>query len=155
VRHDLFLNNRTRKPIDWVFCIIGAAFCRAASGLHVGIRVPLTDQLPKSYFLDHLDKLDVFSKWVVVPRIAAGSQLKKSDQAMQDLRWLIKERNRLVHFKSQYVKPEQIESYKDLDAERAIRTVKAAVLALKTVDPKANETWLQYEGVWFPSRRLG
>jgi len=44
--------------------------------------------------------------------------------------------------------------YNEQVAQKAIHTVKNIVLALHKIDKRANETWLNYEGEWFPSRRL-
>lgn len=114
--------------------------------------------LSKSYLEKYLDKLNLYSKWVVIPRLLTDSQLDTSVQPMQDLDWLIKERNSLVHVKTQMVKAselgDKLNLYNEKTAKKAILTVKNIVLALHNIDKRANETWLQYEGEWFPSKRL-
>ncbi len=112
----------------------------------------------KSYLENYLDKLDLYSKWVVIPRLLTDSQLDTGAQPMQDLDWLIKQRNRLVHIKSETVEvskiADKLKRYNEQVAQKAIHTVKNIVLALHNIDRKANETWLRYEGEWFPSKRL-
>jgi hypothetical protein len=112
----------------------------------------------KSYLENYLDKLDLYSKWVVIPRLLTGSQLDTGAQPMQDLDWLIKQRNRLVHIKSETVEvskiADKLKFYNEQVAQKAIDTVKNIILALHKIDKRANETWLYYGGEWFPSRRL-
>ena len=52
------------------------------------------------YVRAHLDKLDLISKWLVVPRLTTGKQINKESQAFESLRLLNKNRNTLVHLKS-------------------------------------------------------
>lgn len=113
--------------------------------------------LSRNYFNKYLDKLDLMSKWIVIPKLLTGSQLDAGSQPLQDLDWLIKQRNKLVHFKSQSVAVNKLGSIKFFtaqDAKKAISTVKSVVLALHNMDKRANETWLYHKGTWFPSKRL-
>lgn len=113
--------------------------------------------LSRNYFDKYLDKLDLMSKWIVIPRLLIGSQLDLGSQPLQDLNWLIKQRNELVHFKSKTVPVSRLGSIKfftEKDAQKAILTVKSLALALHKIDRRANETWLYYRDTWFPSKRL-
>lgn len=56
--------------------------------------------LGDGYVQSHLDKLDMVSKWLVVPRLVTGKQISKDSQAFEALRFLHKSRNSLVHLKS-------------------------------------------------------
>jgi len=131
-------------------------FC--ALSLEAFINDYAIDHTSKSYLEKHLDKLDLYSKWVVIPRLLTGSQLQTGAQPMQDLDWLIKQRNRLVHIKSETVEANKVADklnfYNEQVAQKAIYTVKNIVLALHNIDKRAHETWLYYRGEWFPSRRL-
>jgi hypothetical protein len=49
---------------------------------------------------DHLDKLDLKSKFLLFPRLVCGKMPTKSSSAYEGLRKLISLRNELVHFKS-------------------------------------------------------
>lgn len=111
----------------------------------------------KSYLEKYLDKLDLMSKWIVIPRLVTGSQLDAGSQPLQDLDWLIRQRNELVHFKSRTVKASEfsgVKFFREQDAEKAISTVKNIVLELHNIDKTANETWLYHNDTWFPSERL-
>ena len=55
-----------------------------------------TDTYAKKY----LDKLDIASKWVIIPKMITGKDFPTDSQAFQDLQRLIKERNNIVHSKS-------------------------------------------------------
>lgn len=56
--------------------------------------------LGDDYVRDHLDKLDLLSKWLVVIRFVSGIEIPKSEAPYAALKNLIFERNRLVHSKS-------------------------------------------------------
>ena len=131
-------------------------FC--ALSLEAFINDYAINRTSKSYLKNYLDKLDLYSKWVVIPRLLTGSQLDTGAQPMQDLDWLITQRNKLVHFKTETVEEgkvtTKIRAYNEQVAQKALSTVKNIVLELHKIDKKANETWLQYEGEWFPSKRL-
>ncbi len=131
-------------------------FC--ALSLEAFINDYAIDRTSKSYLENYLDKPNLYSKWVVIPRLLTGSQLNTGAQPMQDLNWLIKLRNRLVHIKSKTMAlskvADELDVYDEQEAQKAIHTVKNIVLALHKIDKSANETWLHYRGEWFPSRRL-
>jgi hypothetical protein len=50
-----------------------------------------------AYFDAHIDKLDIVSKWVLVPRLAVGFEVDRCGQEFQLLRRLVAARNRLAH----------------------------------------------------------
>ena len=52
------------------------------------------------YVVEHLDKLDLVSKWLVIPRLVCGSEFDKSAQPYGHLKELVSARNSLVHHKS-------------------------------------------------------
>ena len=57
--------------------------------------------LGDDYVRDHLDRLDVLSKWLVVLRFVTGVELPKGEAPYGALKSLVFERNRLVHSKSE------------------------------------------------------
>jgi hypothetical protein len=57
--------------------------------------------LGDDYVRDHLDRLDVLSKWLVVLRFVTGTELPKNEAPYAALKSLIFQRNRLVHSKSE------------------------------------------------------
>jgi len=56
--------------------------------------------LGDKYVKDHLDRLDLVSKWILVPRLVTGKEISKSDHAFEALKKLNSARNSLVHLKS-------------------------------------------------------
>lgn len=57
------------------------------------------EYIGKSYFKDHLDKLDLISKWLITPQLVAQKSIDKSGQAYEALKKLVKDRNYIVHHK--------------------------------------------------------
>lgn len=53
-----------------------------------------------SYVQKYLDRLDLAGKWVVIPKLVTGKEFPRSSNAFNSLKFLIKMRNKLVHFKS-------------------------------------------------------
>jgi hypothetical protein len=101
-------------------------------------------RLSKNYLKTYLDKLDLFSKWIIIPRITTGIQLDAGAKPLQDLSWLISLRNKLVHYKSRTVDIKQIKDTDFLwadDAKRAIETVKNLAQELKKIDSDIYIDW--------------
>lgn len=77
--------------------------------------------LGDKYVMDHLDRLDLVSKWLVVIRFVAGIELPKSEAPFAALKSLVIDRNRLVHSKSRPFdfdnQEQQYEKIKILDAK--------------------------------------
>ncbi len=57
-------------------------------------------KLGDAFVLDHLDKLDLPSKLIVIPRLVCGKGIEKSSHVYGRVKTLSKDRNYLVHFKS-------------------------------------------------------
>lgn len=53
-----------------------------------------------SFMKKHIDKLDLPSKYVIVTKLVTGKDFPKQAQAYEGLKKLVKDRNKLVHFKS-------------------------------------------------------
>lgn len=75
--------------------IVFAAMCAEAAifdlaAIHLG----------DGYAEQHLDKLDLVSKWVVVPQLICGKTLRMNGTAINSLRAMVKARNFLVHHRS-------------------------------------------------------
>jgi hypothetical protein len=60
-------------------------------------------QLGDSYVNKHIDKLDLPSKFVIVPRLVTGREINKGGLAFSALTMLVSARNALVHTKSSRV----------------------------------------------------
>jgi hypothetical protein len=61
------------------------------------------------------------------------------------LRWLVNQRNNLVHFKTKKIKSGQLKASDFLlpvQAEKALDTVRIVVSALKEIDKTVNVDWL-------------
>ena len=56
----------------------------------------LSDDFVKNY----IDKLDLVSKWVIIPRLITGNELPRNHQWFGLLKDLVKQRNSIVHHKS-------------------------------------------------------
>lgn len=122
--------------------LIVAIFC--ATSLEAYINHYAISRLSKNYFETYLDKLGLFSKWVVIPRIITGMQLDAGIRPLQDLSWLISLRNKLLHHKSRKVSIEEIQDTDFLwakDANRAIETVKNLIQELKRIDDDIQIDW--------------
>ncbi|WP_414755645.1 hypothetical protein [Anabaena sp. CCY 9910] len=57
-------------------------------------------RLSKSQFDNYLDKLDLLSKWIVIPKFITGKSIDTGSQSIEFLTKLIQSRNKLVHYKS-------------------------------------------------------
>lgn len=75
--------------------------------------------LGDKYVLDHLDKLDFISKWVVIPRLTVGKEIDKSKSAFSSLKRLHRDRNSLVHLKSRPMNFAPEETIRHLKAREA------------------------------------
>lgn len=122
--------------------LIVVVFC--ATSLEAFINHYATSHLSKNYLKTYLDKLDLLSKWIVIPRITTGTQLDAGVKAFQDLSWLISLRNKLVHYKARKVNIEELKDKDFLwseDAKRAIETVKNVAQELEKIDNNINIEW--------------
>ena len=126
--------------------LIVVVFC--ATSLEAYINDYAIDHVSKNYFSKYLDRLDLLSKWIVIPRITTREQLNTGSKPIQDLSWLITLRNGLVHYKTKIKEIEQLQTSDFLwadDAKRAINTVRNLVLELKRIDKKVETGWLRPE----------
>ncbi len=93
---------------------------------------------------DHLSKLDLVGKWKVVPKLINGKNLNIGSKAIELLKKLNKERNRIVHSKSKAV-PNSYDKYieyvnrvADLPTDEAIdhieECIKECIKELEKVD---------------------
>ena len=122
--------------------LIVIIFC--ATSLEAYINHYAISRQSKNYFKAYLDKLDLLSKWVIIPGITTGVQLDAGSKALQDLSSLITLRNKLVHPKSRKVEIAKIKVSDFLweeDARRAIETVKNVVKELSKIDKEIDSKW--------------
>ena len=122
--------------------LVVVIFC--VTSLEAYINHYAISNLSKNYLKTYLDKLDLLSKWVVIPRITTGTQLDTGSKALQDLSWLISLRNSLVHYKSRKVEVKELKTTDFLwleDAKRAIETVKNLTQELNKIDNRIHIDW--------------
>ena len=93
----------------------------------------LSDTFMKRY----VDKLDLTSKWAVVPRLVAGQAFPTDGQGFEALGRLVSDRNALVHHKSRAIDLDAVEpgaGSDDLSSVRAATTNAVAALDLLSRD---------------------
>jgi len=98
-----------------------------------------------SFVQNYLDKLDLVSKWVVVPQMVTGKDFPRDRSGFKLLRELVRNRNSLIHHKSLKIDLET-ENYIDQinkmtgdlleKAERAVATLDKLTNDLKSIDPE-------------------
>jgi len=99
----------------------------------------------KSYFENYLDKLDLKSKWIIIPKIVTGKKIKTDSIVFGKMIELIKLRNRLVHDKQKIKKITEIKDSDWLtegDARKAIETVKELIIEFNKIDKSIDIGWI-------------
>lgn len=82
-------------------CLIAIVF--AALAVEGYIYYYAVKNLPKGFVESHLDKLDLVSKWILIPRLVTGKEFPKDSEAFRLLKQLVSSRNYLVHIKASSV----------------------------------------------------
>jgi hypothetical protein len=77
--------------------VVAIVFC--AMSAEAEIFAYASRNLSASFAKTYLDKLDVISKWVLIPKLVAGKEIAKSTKAFQIFKEMIKQRNAYVHAK--------------------------------------------------------
>ena len=122
-------------------CLVVVVFCALA--LEAFVNHYAISRISGSYFGRYLERLSIQAKWVVIPGIVLGAGLKPGSRPLQELDWLVRLRNRLVHYKSHEVHPDRDTTsgwVRRSDAERAVKVVRGLVTALHRLD-RDLETW--------------
>jgi len=101
------------------------------------------ERLGDTFVAQHLDKLDLPSKFLVYPRLICGKSPDKSAAAYGSLKKLVSLRNDLVHFKSQPFRLEEMDKASDfhdrlnerlrLGVDDAIEAVRLVLTELGTL----------------------
>ncbi|ODB95258.1 hypothetical protein A3197_18070 [Candidatus Thiodiazotropha endoloripes] len=94
----------SRRERSVVIPIVFSAMCLEAFIYDYG-----ATKLSGSFVKNHIDKLEVPSKYVVLTKLVTGKQFDTNGQAYEKLKTLIKDRNQLVHFKSKGFSFEELE----------------------------------------------
>ncbi len=87
----------TRELLDEHAAIVVVFSCAAAE---LYINDAAARLLGDTYFETHIDRLDLISKWVLVPRLVNGYELDRGAAAYNFLRLTVALRNQLMHPKS-------------------------------------------------------
>jgi len=104
------------------------------------------DNLSKSYLNNYLDKLDLLSKWIIIPKLIMGRQINTDSQAIQLLKKLISLRNKYVHYKTTIKSVSELRWDEDWvtfeHAKTSILAVRELLSELKRIDPNLNIQWI-------------
>lgn len=118
----------TQRDIAGVETIVFSAMCFESA-----IYDYAADHLGDSYVKEHLDKLDIISKWIVVMRLVAGYEFDKNKAPYSALKGLILARNKLVHSKSEPFNAETLDKQFDklmIEQEKHYKAVHNAYRAI-------------------------
>jgi hypothetical protein len=101
--------------------------------------INLGDETTKEY----LDKLDVVSKWFLVPQLICGHSLAEKGPALNNLKTLVKARNLLVHCKSKPFPGYQADTSSPTGwSEQSMKAVKAHFLEVEA-ESRQFESYVQ------------
>lgn len=99
--------------------------------------------LGDDYTQKHLDKLDLLSKWLVIPKLIADRELPSGRPSYEHLKALINLRNKLVHSKSApmpdsqeelFEKQREISNGEDKIHQGSVRAMRAVILLSLDMD---------------------
>ena len=108
---------------------------------HYGI-----ERFSRSFFDNHLDKLNPVSKWMIIPKLIVGQQLKADGQPYELLRKLFKLRGKLVHYKTRQKRIDELADedwVTERDAYDALQVVNKLTEELRSLDPTVDIDWLR------------
>lgn len=103
------------------------------------------ENFSRSHFKNYLDKLDIKSKWVIIPELVTGKQINTESEAFRFLGELISLRNRLVHEKTRHKRISELKEsdwVTEAEATQALDTVRGMLQELKKVDSKIDIDWI-------------
>jgi hypothetical protein len=89
--------------------------------------------LGEAYAERHIEKLDLLSKWILVPKLATGGSIRSDHKGIQLLQSLIKARNGVVHLKGKNLKLTCIEEQSTSIAEANRLVLDSAVTAFQCI----------------------
>jgi len=90
--------------------------------------------LGDTYAKDHLDKLDLKSKLLIVPRLVCGKEIDKSAHVYEKVQQLATDRNYLVHFKSKGFEANEMHKASDFHDEMNDRFKKAMTNGIAAIE---------------------
>jgi len=94
------------------------------------------ENLGDKYIKEHLDKLDLKSKYVLFTKLVTGKDIDKSQEAYAKIIELSRLRNELVHFKSKTFKHAEDIHYKFSDklAKGVVDSINVVILVMQELD---------------------
>ena len=101
IAHTSDIENQERDQLEYkqfnagLKSIVFAGMCFEASIYDYAAR-----NLGDNYVVAHMDKMDLVSKWIVIPRLVCQKELQKDKVPFASFKQLVKARNSLVHHKS-------------------------------------------------------
>jgi hypothetical protein len=126
------------KSADWhhqglksaVQSIVFSAMCLEAFIYDYSVK-----NLGSSYTKKHIEKLNIESKFIIVPRLIAGKEIQKSGQGYEMLKKLISDRNKIVHFKAQE-DFFQVNSFLPTAMANGLAAIKTLMLEFEEIHPE-------------------
>ena len=151
--HEEFLPLRLKFENHCIITIIFSAL--AVEGY---INYYATNNFSDNFIKQHIEKLDLLSKWVLLPQLVTSNKFPRDGEAFQSLKQLIKDRNYLVHNKTARLEiyDQSSDSFtmsskakKMLDfgnnlfdkSNNAIRAMDTLSLAMEDIDPNASTSF--------------
>lgn len=98
--------------------------------------------LGDSYTMIHLDKMNLISKWIVIPKIITGKEIDNSHDSFGTFKKLVKVRNQITHWKSEagsYEKLEKLSGGKLYDSISPKEVICSLLYILKQIEVHDNK----------------
>ncbi len=88
--------------------------------------------LGDKYSKEHIDRIDVVSKWIIVPKLVSGKEIDRSRHSFEILQKIIKLRNEVIHFKSKAfdIKNQNANDFLPIDKQIDFKEVIEALIDL-------------------------
>ena len=104
-----------------------------------------SSRLSKSYVKKYLDKLDMSSKWIVIPKLTTNKNFPPQSEAFSFLQEISSQRNKFVHYKSKFFNPNDLDidnsewkKAKDLSM-RCVKGLKLLLTELINLEEKSED----------------
>lgn len=112
--------------------VIGITF--AAMCLEAFFYDYAASNLGDSFTEEHLDKLDLPSKLLIIPQLVSGKGIDKSSHVFEKVKRLKKDRNYLIHFKSRSFDPDEMHKAGEFHDELNQRFGQALTNGLEAIE---------------------
>lgn len=99
-----------------------------------------------SYFRNYLDRLDLKSKWIIIPNLKTGLQLDTDSEAFELFSETLKIRNKIIHDKTKVIDTSKLFNYDWITedyAKDSINAVNEMFIELEKIDPEVDIDWLE------------